>query len=91
MQLLELKLWFLGAIALGTFCAAFFFLRFRKLTRDRLFMFFALAFFVEGISRILMAISALSSEEHPAIYLLRFISYGFIVWGIVDKNRQTGA
>lgn len=85
---LEAKEWLLGATALGTFIAGLFFLRFHKVTRDRFFLFFALSFFVEVISRIMMAISAVSSEEHPLIYILRFISYGLIVWAIVEKNRK---
>lgn len=88
MDLLETKEWLLGAIAIGTFVAGLFFLRFQRVTGDRLFLFFGLAFFGEVVSRILMALSAASSEEDPFIYVLRFISYGLIVWGIVQKNRK---
>ena len=86
--MLELKEWLLGAITLGTIVAGFFFLRFRAMTKDYLFLFFALAFFVEAASRILMAVSAVSSEEDPFIYVLRFISYSLIAWAIVQKNRK---
>jgi hypothetical protein len=86
MDLIEIKEWLLGAIALGTFMAGLFFLRFQRLTGDRLFLFFAFAFFGEMVSRICMAFTAASSEEHPFIYLLRFVSYGLIIWGILDKN-----
>lgn len=88
MPLVELKEWLLGAITLGTIMAGLFFLRFRSLTQDRLFLFFALAFFVESVSRVIMALNAVSSEEHPVIYVLRLISYGLIVWAIVQKNRK---
>ena len=88
MPLLEVKEWLLGAITLGTIIAGLFFLRFYRLMNDRLFFFFALAFFVEAVSRIIMAALAGSSEEHPVIYVLRFISYGLIVWAIVQKNRK---
>ena len=87
MELLGIKEWLLGAIALGTFMAGLFFVHFWKMTRDHLFLFFAFAFFVEVVSRLFMAFSAASSEEDPSIYMLRFISYGLIVWGIVAKNR----
>jgi hypothetical protein len=87
-ELLEVKEWLLGAIALGTFMAGLFFLRFQKLTGDRLFVFFAFAFFGETVSSICMAFTAASSEEHPFIYLLRFVSYGLIIWGILHKNRK---
>jgi hypothetical protein len=88
MELFGLKEWLLGAIALGTFIAGLFFVRFWKVTGDRLFVFFASAFFVEMVSRLYMALSVISSEEDPSIYMLRFISYGLILWGIVDKNRN---
>jgi hypothetical protein len=88
MKLLGLKEWLLGAITLGTVMAGLFFLRFWRVTGDRLFLFFALAFFGEVVSRILMALSTASSEEDPSIYLLRFLSYGLIAWAIVDKNRK---
>jgi hypothetical protein len=35
-----------------------------------------------------MAISAVSSDEHPVIYLVRLVAYGLIIFGIVDKNRK---
>ena len=88
MSFLEVKEWLLGATTLGTIIAGLFFLRFRRKTHDRLFFFFALSFFVEAASRIIMAAHAGSSEEHPVIYVLRLISYGLIVWAIVQKNRK---
>ncbi|BCA56094.1 conserved membrane protein of unknown function [Nitrospira sp. KM1] len=90
MSLLEAQEWLLGAVALGTFAAGLFFLRFYKITRDRLFLLFACAFFVEVASRILMALSAAASEEHPVIYVLRLISYGLIAFGVIQKNRDAG-
>jgi hypothetical protein len=91
MEVMSLKEWLLGAITLGTSMAGLFFLRFWKTSGDRLFLFFALAFFMEVVSRISMALSVVSSEEDPSIYLLRFISYGLIAWAIIDKNRGTSA
>jgi len=88
MPFIEVKEWLLGAITLGTIVAGLFFLRFRRLTHDHLFFFFALAFFVEAVGRMIMAMNAVSSEEHPVIYILRLISYGLIVWAIVQKNRK---
>lgn len=84
----EIKQWLLGAITLGSLIAGLFFLRFRRLTHDRLFLFFALAFFVDAVSRLIMAAHVGSSEEHPVIYMLRLVSYGLIVWAIIQKNRK---
>jgi hypothetical protein len=38
--------------------------------------------------RILLGIIPASSEENPAIYLIRLVAYGLIIWGIVEKNRE---
>lgn len=92
MDTLLIKGMLLGGIAVASAVAGLFFLRFWKATGDRLFTFFALAFFLQSFSRVLMAISAVSSDEHPAIYLIRLIAYGLIIAGIVDKNvRRTPA
>ncbi len=86
MELLMLEGWMLGAIALASIVAGLFFLRFYGATGDRLFVFFALAFFFEALSRVLMAVSTLSSDEHPVIYVIRLIAYGLIIAGISYKN-----
>lgn len=87
MGLLLVKEWLLGAIAVGTFTAGLFFMRFWRMTSDRLFLYFALAFFGEVVTRVWMALGAALPEEEPSIYLLRLLSYGLVVMGIVDKNR----
>jgi hypothetical protein len=58
------------------------------MTTERLFLCFSLAFFLMALSRVLMAISVVSSDEHPVIYLVRVVAYGLIIFGIVDKNRK---
>ncbi len=81
-----------GAIAMASLTASLFFLRFWKTTRDRFFLFFALAFFLEGTNRIVLAPSAGSGNDllDYAFYLLRLISYGLILFAILDKNRPHG-
>lgn len=91
MELLLAKEFVLGAIALGSLVAGLFFLRFWRVTGDRFFIFFALAFFVESLSRVLLAISTVSSEEDPVIYLVRLCSYGLIIVSIVHKNLKTSS
>lgn len=86
MDTLLIKGMLLGGIAVASAIAGLFFLRFWKATGDRLFVFFAFAFFLQSCSRVLMGISAVSSDEDPVIYLIRLMAYGFIIAGIVDKN-----
>ena len=77
----------LGAIAMASMVAALFFLRFWRSTGDRFFLFFALAFLIEGINRIVLAPVAQANDETPAYYLIRLLTYGLILYAILDKNR----
>jgi uncharacterized membrane protein HdeD (DUF308 family) len=81
----------LGAIGFAGLVAGLFFLRFWRETRDRLFLFFGLAFFVEAISRVGLALSAQPSEGDLVFYVLRLMSFVLIVVAIADKNwARTG-
>ncbi len=77
----------LGAIAMANLIIGLFFLRFWKKTRDRFFLFFAVAFVLEGINRVLLGLSQGSNENEPIFYLVRLVSYVLILIAIVDKNR----
>jgi hypothetical protein len=68
--------------------AALFFLRFRRDTGDRFFLFFAAAFGIEGLNRITQGMSELSKETEPFFYLVRLFSFLLIIVAIVDKNRN---
>ena len=77
----------LGAIAMASLTIGLFFLRFWKKTRDRFFLFFAVAFGLEGINRTLLGLIESSSENEPFFYLVRLLSFVLILIAIVDKNR----
>ena len=76
----------LGAIAMASFVAGLFFLRFWKSTKDRFFLFFAIAFGIEAVNRVLLAVVNFS-EDVPFLYLIRLIAFGLILFAIVDKNH----
>ena len=76
-----------GAIAMANMTIGLFFLRFWKKTRDRFFLFFAVAFSLEGLNRAILGLSNNSSENEPIIYSVRLISFLLILIAIVDKNR----
>jgi uncharacterized membrane protein HdeD (DUF308 family) len=76
----------LGAIAMAAMVAALFFLRFWKMTRDRFFLFFAIAFFIEGLDRVMLGLDSVPSEEQPFFYLIRLLAFILIVLAIIDKN-----
>jgi hypothetical protein len=76
-----------GAIIMGNLVAGLFFLKFWSQSADRLFLSFALAFWIFGIQRILLALLADQPDAHVYLYLLRVLGFVVILWAIIDKNR----
>ena len=79
-----------GAIALGCFVAAGFFLRFWRRTHDRLFLAFAAAFALLGLNQVLAAFLGAGNELTPYTYALRVLGFALILFAIVDKNVSNG-
>lgn len=76
----------LGAVIMAGFTTSLFFLRFWKTTRDRFFLYFALAFGIEAFSRLLLGVINYSSEYEPLIYSMRLVAFLVILGAIIDKN-----
>lgn len=77
-----------GAIAMGSFIAGLFFLRFWKSTRDRFFLYFAISFFIEGFNRVLLGPDMQNEGAQQNIfYILRLVAYGLILLAVWEKNR----
>lgn len=81
---LTLDHFFSGAVAFGYAMAGLFFLRFWKRTADRLFLIFALAFWLLGIIRVLIV--TLDVPEDHWLFWVRFAAYLLILVAIIDKN-----
>lgn len=77
----------IGAIGMGFAVAALFFLRFWRATRDRLFVLFALSFFVLAINRIALGLTVHWEIRGDYFYWVRFAAYAIILLAILDKNR----
>lgn len=77
-----------GVIATLSLVAALFFLRFWSRTRDRFFLLFALAFAIDGASRLLLAAIHLPNEFEPYTYLPRLVTFSLIIAAVVLKNRS---
>ena len=74
-----------GALTICFLVAGAFFWRFWRQTRDRLFLLFALSFWLQALTRI--ALTALQDyDERIYLYLLRLLAYALIVMAIVMKN-----
>jgi hypothetical protein len=75
-----------GAIAMGSFVAGLFFLGFFHRTRDRIFVFFLAAFWLDAAGRVVEVALRLSDENDSIVYIVRLVAYGIILAGIFDKN-----
>jgi len=75
-----------GAIVFGYALIGLFFLKFWKRTRDAFFGYFAFAFFVLGIGRVIEAIVRTQEADTPAVYLFRLLAFVIIVFAIMHKN-----
>lgn len=83
-----LNQFFAGAAIVSLFVIALFFLRFWKRTHDRLFIYFAAAFVILMIERIIRAAMIIENEWAPYVYTVRLTAFVLIILGIVDKNRR---
>ena len=78
-----------GSVMMASFTVALFFVRYWRKSRDRLFLFFCVAFLIFGLERVLIAWSGdPNSERTAALYLIRCLGFVLILAGIVDKNRR---
>lgn len=76
-----------GAIAMGYFAVALFFLRHWRTTGDRLFLLFGLAFGLLTIQRAAVGVLVPLHEDTLPAHLLRLVAYVTIAGAILDKNR----
>jgi hypothetical protein len=82
---------FFGVLTTLSWTACLFFLRYWKLSGDRFFSFFAIAFFALGANWALLYGRNPDDEYTPYFYLLRLAAFLLIVWAIIDKNRRAAA
>jgi membrane protein CcdC involved in cytochrome C biogenesis len=78
----------LGAVTFGCLLAMLFFIRFRHITGERLFAYFALAFGLLGIHWSLVAFTTSTDEHRPLLYLIRLSAFVVVLIAIADKNRR---
>jgi hypothetical protein len=78
-----------GALTLGFWIAALFFLKFWRKTQDRLFAIFSLAFWMMGANRVLITLVKVDEARFPFFYVVRLIAYVLIIYAIIDKNRAS--
>ena len=80
-----------GALAMGYLIAAGFFARFWRMTADRLFLAFAVAFLLLALNQALAQWLGAADERVGYTYLLRVLGFVLILAAIIDKNlSQSG-
>lgn len=85
---------FFDGILFLSFCiAGLYFFRFWRDTRDRLFIMFALAFWIMAVNRVfqtwLFMTTDHATEHRTILYTIRLLSFSIILLAIIDKNRVT--
>lgn len=84
----DISLFISGAIFMGHLVVALLFLRFWRRTGDRLFGWFAAAFFVLTAERVLL-FWYVAGHIHPAVYIARLAAFLLIIVAVIDRNRRT--
>lgn len=77
-----------GAVSLAYLVAGGYFLRFWRATRDRLFLSFAVAFWLLALNQVIVALLETDDERGGYAYILRVIGFGFILYAILRKNLR---
>jgi Family of unknown function (DUF5985) len=88
MDLASLKTLLNGAVMMGYWTVALFFLRYWRTSRDRLFALFALAFAVLGTNSAAIALLRVDDERSYYLYVGRLVAFSIILYAIWDKNRE---
>ncbi len=77
-----------GAVAMASFAATQFFLKFWRQTLDRFFLLFALAFALDTAARVVLGLTNVAHEIEPLFYCTRLLTFALIIAAIIVKNRS---
>jgi hypothetical protein len=77
-----------GMITMGYLVAGSFFFRFWWRTKDMLFTYFGVSFFILAFSQALSALAGIPREDQSWIYLLRLAAFTLLIVGIIGKNTE---
>jgi hypothetical protein len=75
-----------GALLFSYFIAGLHFSRFWKRTGDRLFLHFAVAFWLFALNQLATSVPGVANETAGYEYLLRVLGFIILLAGIIDKN-----
>jgi uncharacterized membrane protein len=78
-----------GAVAMGFAVAGLLFLSYWRRLRERLFMMFAISFFMLSVNYTWLAVTEIPAEERSLLFLVRLVAFGLIIIAIIQSNRPT--
>jgi hypothetical protein len=87
MEALNHALW--GSLATASWLGGLFFFKFWRVTRDRFFLFFFLAFWVLSLNWVVLVVGQPILEARHDAYVVRLVAFLLIIVAIVDKNRRS--
>jgi hypothetical protein len=87
----RLNAFILGAVFMLCLVAGTFFLRFWRKTKDRLFLMFAIAFWMLGVNWATLVFAPEQDELRTALYVVRMLAFVLILAAVIDKNRHSAA
>jgi hypothetical protein len=80
-----------GMCAATAMAIGLLFFKFWQDSRDRLFLYFAIAFWLLSSSWALLGFLAPEAESRPYVYGLRLIAFLLVIAAIIEKNRSPSA
>jgi hypothetical protein len=78
-----------GATSMGFAIAALLFLKFWQRTREGLFLAFAAAFLLLGVTQALLTLTRIPLEERSLLYLIRLAAFTLIIGALWWQNRKS--
>jgi hypothetical protein len=78
-----------GVTACAGLLSGLMFLRFFRQTSDRLFMWFAFAFWTLSAHWVALAIAQPADEARHWFYVIRLLAFVLILIGVAEKNART--
>ena len=73
-----------GAVAMGFAVAGLLFLSYWRRLRERLFMMFAVSFFLLSINYTWLAVTEIPAEERSLLFLVRLAAFALIIVAIAE-------
>jgi uncharacterized membrane protein len=78
-----------GLLAAGCLVCALLFVRFWRLSRERLLLFFAAAFVALALNWTVLGLMNPPEETRHYAYFVRLLAFVLLIAGILDKNRRS--